>query len=698
MANAITIRTNIDTKNASTQLTTLENRIVKMSDKVEGLKQKKEELSNTKIETQDLKDINKQINDAEKAMAKLDDRMSKFVALGGKTDSNSYRKMQYDAAELENTLEYARGEKEALLEAGGGYESQIGTEQYNKLTKEIQYAEIELNVLNKKHDELAKKNSLVNRLGESFEKVGKRIRKLAVRLFIFSQLTKVFRAMIGAMKEGFENLAQYSDRYNASMSQLKSNQAELKNNMAAAFEPIMNWIVPALATLCGWLSSTAELISKFFAALGGSTTYTKASKQAINYAKSVKKAGDAQKKANNELATFDDLNVLNKKDSSGAGGSGEVTGGAAFEEGQISDEFVERVQKIKEIMEGILPYVMAIGAGLLAWKVFDFLTGLMKISPVLGTIAGVILVIAGLALMVYNYMKMWQKGVNWSNLIGYIAGLSVVVGALYALCGPIVAGIALIVGSIAGLVLAIKDINENGLTAKNTCLLVVSAIGLIIGVFLTFGAAAAGIVTVIVLVVTVLAKLVEMGGNGKEALGHLTDAFKLLGQMAKAVMQGDWSAALEYGKQALKSFGNFFISVAEGIANGFVKMVNIIVDAINSIKFGPIPDWVPVLGGKSFNLNIPHWEAKVNLPRLANGGITTGSTLAQIGEAGREAVLPLENNLGYLDDFADIIADKLGNIGSGKASLIVDGRELGEIIFPLVQNENKRIGTSLAVN
>lgn len=38
----------------------------------------------------------------------------------------------------------------------------------------------------------------------------------------------------------------------------------------------------------------------------------------------------------------------------------------------------------------------------------------------------------------------------------------------------------------------------------------------------------------------------------------------------------------------------------------------------------------------------------ISIPRLANGGITTGSTLANIGEAGREAVLPLENNTGWM--------------------------------------------------
>lgn len=44
---------------------------------------------------------------------------------------------------------------------------------------------------------------------------------------------------------------------------------------------------------------------------------------------------------------------------------------------------------------------------------------------------------------------------------------------------------------------------------------------------------------------------------------------------------------------------------------------------------------------------------------LATGGITTGPTEVLIGEAGREAVLPLERNLGYLDPLARKITDMI---------------------------------------
>ncbi len=699
MANEIKIKTSIDTKNTNSQLATLENRIFKTTNKLEEMRKKKEQMDDTPLKTTDLTEVEKQIMKDEAAMGRLNDRMEKFIETGGKTGSKTFKNMQYDAAELENSIAYAKGEKEALLSEGKGYYSQAETEQYKKLTNQIKAAETELGVLTQKHKKLAAQSTGLGKLNNMFDKMTKRIQRLALRLFLFSQITKVFRSMIEGMKEGFNNLAQYSEEYNSAVSKLKSTQAELKNNMAAAFAPIVQMIIPALATLCGWLSRAAELISAFFAALSGKATFTKATKQAVNYAKSLDKTGKSAKKAKGELASFDDLNVLNKNDDSGSasGGSGEVTGAGAFEEAPISDEFLEKVNRIKSILQAILPLVILIGAALLAWKVFSIVSSLMETMGLLGTILGVIIAIAGIVLAVYNYFKMWNNGVNWSNMIGYIVGVSVAVGALYALFGPVVAGIALIVATAAGLILALKDIAENGMNTQNVTLLLVSALGLLIGVFIAFGAPVAAVVAAIMAAIGVIAGLIAISGNGKEVLGHLKNAFKALGDFISKIFKGDVEGAFEALKVAGREFANFYLSAWEGIVNGVMKAVNAIIDAINSITFGPVPDWVPVIGGKSFNLNIPKLSGSLKLPRLANGGITTGSTLAQIGEAGREAVLPLENNLGWMNDFADKLIDRMG-ASNMTTVLELNGRELGKAVYPLVKNESARIGTTLSTN
>lgn len=97
---------------------------------------------------------------------------------------------------------------------------------------------------------------------------------------------------------------------------------------------------------------------------------------------------------------------------------------------------------------------------------------------------------------------------------------------------------------------------------------------------------------------------------------------------------------------------------------------------------------------KSGIQNYAKYSDKFNesIPRLANGGITTGSTLANIGEAGREAVLPLENNTGWMDDLASKLASKMPDYSGAKTVVLaVDGKEFARINLPYLQDEEIRL-------
>lgn len=80
------------------------------------------------------------------------------------------------------------------------------------------------------------------------------------------------------------------------------------------------------------------------------------------------------------------------------------------------------------------------------------------------------------------------------------------------------------------------------------------------------------------------------------------------------------------------------LSVVRGPVNALIGLVNGIIDGLNSISVD-IPDWVPMVGGQTFGLNIP------KIPQLEDGALVkarTGGIIANIGE-GRydEVVLPL---------------------------------------------------------
>ena len=85
---------------------------------------------------------------------------------------------------------------------------------------------------------------------------------------------------------------------------------------------------------------------------------------------------------------------------------------------------------------------------------------------------------------------------------------------------------------------------------------------------------------------------------------------------------------------------------------GFKSMINLIISGINALIKGlnklkfDVPDWVPSIGGKKLGFNIPL------IPKLAKGGVVDRATLAMIGEQGKEAVVPLENNTAWIDELA----------------------------------------------
>lgn len=79
----------------------------------------------------------------------------------------------------------------------------------------------------------------------------------------------------------------------------------------------------------------------------------------------------------------------------------------------------------------------------------------------------------------------------------------------------------------------------------------------------------------------------------------------------------------------IKSYFSTVLGFYKTIFNGIASLWN---NTVGKLSF-KVPGWVPGFGGKGFE--VP------NIPMLAQGGIVTGPTLAMIGEAGPEAVVPL---------------------------------------------------------
>lgn len=131
-------------------------------------------------------------------------------------------------------------------------------------------------------------------------------------------------------------------------------------------------------------------------------------------------------------------------------------------------------------------------------------------------------------------------------------------------------------------------------------------------------------------------------------------------------------------------FGGIWGSVSGSVRNGINGVIWVLNDFIGAITYpfqiiSNIPGfaWAAGIG----NLHIPY---------LATGGITTGATMAMIGEAGQEAVLPLQNNTGWMDTLASRIISKIPSGGTGDTNLTLSVQVGNEVLATKVIKQINR--------
>lgn len=184
--------------------------------------------------------------------------------------------------------------------------------------------------------------------------------------------------------------------------------------------------------------------------------------------------------------------------------------------------------------------------------------------------------------------------------------------------------------------------------------------------------------------------------NVKNIWDSIKQVFDGIINFIRGVFTGDWSRAWEGVKQIFGGIFRGLTALAKAPINGIIALlngaingINMMVDALNSLSF-TIPDWVPLLGGKEFGLNLRHVG---NIPYLATGGILSRGS-AVVGEAGPElltltggkaVVQPLSGNNSVVNN------RNLGGISVtvyGAPGQDVD--ELADVIMRRMQHEVDR--------
>ena len=148
--------------------------------------------------------------------------------------------------------------------------------------------------------------------------------------------------------------------------------------------------------------------------------------------------------------------------------------------------------------------------------------------------------------------------------------------------------------------------------------------------------------------------------GAQNAWNAIKNIFSTVASFFGTIFTNAWNSV----KAVFSTGGKIFMGIVDGIANAFKQIVNAIIGGINkvvAVPFNAINGMlnrirgIDIAGIKPFE-----WIGTISvpqIPKLAKGGIVDEATLAMVGEQGKEAVVPLENNTEWIDQLAEQLRD-----------------------------------------
>lgn len=181
-----------------------------------------------------------------------------------------------------------------------------------------------------------------------------------------------------------------------------------------------------------------------------------------------------------------------------------------------------------------------------------------------------------------------------------------------------------------------------------------------------------------------------------QAYSAVQSAFSSIGSFFSGIWNTVQNIFVNAGQMVGSAVGGAFrgainavLGTIENIVNSFINMINGVIGIINKLPGVSLG----YIGG-------------VNLPRLARGGIVDSPTVAMIGEAGKEAVVPLENT-GFLQTMGRVVGSAVVNAlggglpqsqgfsGNGDIVIMIGGHEFGRVAIQEINKEQERAGQVL---
>ena len=752
----IVVKAEVDAKNAQKELDSLTKKIDKME---EELNKSTGEQSGIKAQLDAAKEAAKQTEAAIKSLkdeaSRIKDVTSGNVSASPDDYIAAYSRQAEVAAQLKEQ-ETALRQQDKIVESLDGKYARI-TDKVNEQTAALDAAKTRAGELTEKitsaHGATERMALASEKASKSMDTFGKRVSGLFKRILVFSLISKALQSL----RTWLGKTIMQNEEARAAVARLKASLLTLAQPILEVVIPVFVKLVNILAQVVTAIAKFFGMLSgKRWSAQKSAAAGLNEEQKALE---GVGAAAEDAGKSMAGFDEINQL-TSNNAGAGGGGGSGTSASDAISPDfsslDMAEDELNDILGIVGAIAAGLLAWKIAslftdslstIGGLALAaaggfalvyfwldaWNngidLENFLGMLGGLAALAGGLAiafgpiaaGIALVAGGLAMLVVGIKDVIENGFNLENTLTIIAGLFAAGLGISLLTGS---WIPLLIAAIVGILVALVSFTGHGEELINGLKDVVEGFGKFFkGVFtgdLKLAAEGAKQIwaglkqawnAIVNSIKDAWNAFVEWLRSKNPALANIFETIgKLFGDQYESwkkilsglitfisgVFTGDWKKAWNGVLDVLKGIWNLIVGTIEGAINLIIDGINLLISALNKIQVN-IPDWVPLLGGRTFGVNIPP-VTRVSLPRLASGAVIPPNSefLAVLGDqkSGTNIETPLAT---MVQAFKQAMAET-GGMGGRNITVVmqVDKREFARAVYTANNDETQRVGVRLS--
>lgn len=748
----IVVQAEVDAKNAQKELDKLTAKIDKMEAE---LKKSTGEQSGLKSQLDAAKESAKQAENALKSLRAESERLRQITSGGVSASPEAYIAAygrQTEVAAQIKEQEAILKDQDKIVESLDGKYAKI-TDKVIAQTSALDAAKQKAGELTEQITSASgateRMESAAKKVSDSMNTFSKRVSGLFKRVLVFSLITRALQSL----RTWLGKTIMQNEEARAAVARLKAAFLTLAQPILQVVIPvfvklvnILAQVVTAIAKFFGMLSGKSWSAQK------------SAAQGLNEEQKALEGVGSAAENASKSMASFDEINQLTDNSASAAGGGAggaasteiapdfsnldmaedklhDILGlvgaiAAGLLAWKIASLFTNDLSKIWGIALAVAGAFALVYFWLDAWNngidlqnFLGMLAGLAALAVGLaiafGPIAaGIALVVGGLAMLVVGIKDVIENGFNLVNTLTTIAGLlaagigiSLLTGSWIPLliAGFLAALVALVsfTGHGEELIQGLKNIIDGfgkffkGVFTGDMKLAVEGIKQIWEGMKQTWNAIVSSIKDAWNMFITWLQSRSPLLASIFQTYGKfVSDVYKNIKDILRGVIDfivgvftGDWTKAWQGVTEIFKGIWNNIVAIIEAAINFIIDGINWLISKLNTIHFD-FPDWVPIIGGKSFGISIP-LVSQVALPRLAEGAVIPPNRefMAVLGDqkSGTNIETPLET---MVQAFKQAMNESGGR--SQTIILQLNGREFARAVYKANNEETQRVGVRLA--